>query len=151
MCPRDSLVICGAMRSVDRIARLEDAELGMPLRVMKASWDRHGEMAPVVRNREMLRQWPDVVLWFGPGQPRAEARLSAGLRLLLQPTQLRVLLSGQLNILRFCPMPTMMYGEHLNQIPEFDAGTSPVWPPTPTRTMFHTSCAMGSRETSQNA
>lgn len=61
---KPSSVITGGARGADTIAAISSSELGVPVQVFPANWSTYGRAAGPIRNREMLDQYPDLVLAF---------------------------------------------------------------------------------------
>lgn len=61
-------VIHGAARGADTLAGDVARELGLPVQEFPADWDRFGKGAGYVRNSQMVKEQPDLVLAFGEGK-----------------------------------------------------------------------------------
>ena len=61
---KPSLVIEGGARGADRLAGVVARELGIPVKVFLADWDKYGRGAGMMRNRQMLDECPGLVLAF---------------------------------------------------------------------------------------
>lgn len=59
-----SEIISGAARGADTLARLYGQDMGIPVLEFPALWDKYGRAAGPIRNREMLKQRPDLVVGF---------------------------------------------------------------------------------------
>lgn len=59
-----SLVVEGGARGADRIARMVCTRLGIPFLEIEADWNKYHRAAGPIRNREMLKQGPTLVLAF---------------------------------------------------------------------------------------
>lgn len=57
-------LIQGGARGADTIADIVATELGIESTTVKANWKEHGRAAGPIRNREMLKYKPDIVLAF---------------------------------------------------------------------------------------
>lgn len=64
--PRATLIIQGAARGADTLAKVAAIYLGIPWQSFPADWDTHGKKAGPVRNQQMLDQGPDLVIAFYP-------------------------------------------------------------------------------------
>lgn len=62
--PPGSTVIHGNCKGADRIAGEVATELGFTVDKVPAQWGQHGLKAGPIRNRQMLKKKPDVVLAF---------------------------------------------------------------------------------------
>lgn len=62
--PRDTVIIEGEARGADTLSRIAAKQLGMEVHEFTAKWEKHGRAAGMIRNREMLKQVPDLVLAF---------------------------------------------------------------------------------------
>lgn len=65
------LLIHGAARGADSLAGAAANTLGVPVAEYPANWARDGLSAGPRRNELMLRQRPDMVLWFPGGNGTA--------------------------------------------------------------------------------
>lgn len=66
-----SEIIHGGARGADTIVGQVAAEMGVPVKVFKADWDRHGKAAGPIRNKQMLDESkPDAVLAFPLGESK---------------------------------------------------------------------------------
>ncbi len=63
LAPANHLIV-GDCRGVDRMAALVAKNLGWTVEVHKARWDLYGKAAGPIRNEEMIKQKPDVVVAF---------------------------------------------------------------------------------------
>jgi ABC-type sugar transport system substrate-binding protein len=54
----------GDCRGADKIAAAQALDLGFWVEAYPAEWDKHGKKAGILRNLQMLKQNPDVVLAF---------------------------------------------------------------------------------------
>jgi hypothetical protein len=57
-------VIEGGARGADALAGQSASELGIEVAEVPADWDKHGRAAGPIRNAEMLKLNPDIVLAF---------------------------------------------------------------------------------------
>ena len=57
-------VIEGEARGADTMGRIAATELGMEVIPVPAQWDKYGRSAGPIRNQEMLKLGPDLVLAF---------------------------------------------------------------------------------------
>ena len=62
-------IIEGEARGADTLAREEALKLKMQVIAMPAKWNLYGKKAGIVRNEEMLKKKPDLVLAFSLGTP----------------------------------------------------------------------------------
>ena len=62
-------IIEGEARGADTMARQEALKLGMHVMAMPAKWNVYSKKAGIVRNQEMLKKKPDLVLAFDMGTP----------------------------------------------------------------------------------
>src|SRR3990167_3166203 len=63
--PKDGLVIIhGSARGVDSIAQLWALENNVTVLPYPADWGKYGKAAGAIRNREMLKENPDLVIAF---------------------------------------------------------------------------------------
>jgi ribosomal protein S11 len=59
-------VLSGGAKGVDRIAEQYAASKGLPCRVFKADWGRHGQMGGIIRNEEMASHADALIaVWDG--------------------------------------------------------------------------------------
>jgi len=59
--PKDTILVTGYARGADRIADNIGRRLGFDVRAYPANWDKHGNSAGPIRNREMLaKEHPDA-------------------------------------------------------------------------------------------
>lgn len=63
-------LISGGAKGADAMAEKVAEELGLKIRVVKAEWDRYGKSAGIVRNLEMIRMAPDLVIACWDGQSK---------------------------------------------------------------------------------
>jgi len=64
-----SCVITGGAKGADRLAHLWAAKNHLDAKVYPANWERHGKMAGILRNREMLKEEsPDLIVAFPGGR-----------------------------------------------------------------------------------
>lgn len=63
-----SLIIHGDARGADSLAKRYAIERGIPHLPFPADWQTHGRAAGPIRNKEMLRQNPDIVIAFPGGR-----------------------------------------------------------------------------------
>lgn len=61
---RGTLIISGGARGADTLACLAAKALGFAYVEVRADWERHGKAAGAIRNREMLKLKPDLVIAF---------------------------------------------------------------------------------------
>lgn len=59
-----TLVIEGCARGADRLGEQWAQERGIPVEHHPANWERFGRAAGPIRNTEMLRRHPDMVIAF---------------------------------------------------------------------------------------
>ena len=60
-----SLIIHGGCRGADTLAGEVAKELGIPVKVFPAEWDKYGKAAGPIRNQKMLDEGkPDLVIAF---------------------------------------------------------------------------------------
>lgn len=62
--PKNTILIHGGCRGVDRLSGKIASDLGFAVRVFHADWDQYGPAAGPMRNRLMLNQNPDLVIAF---------------------------------------------------------------------------------------
>jgi hypothetical protein len=67
-----TLLIHGAARGADALADDWARMRGVPLAPFPADWDNYGRSAGAVRNREMLKEEPDLVVAFAGGKGTAD-------------------------------------------------------------------------------
>lgn len=65
-----TFVIQGGARGADRLAREVCFEEGIPCHTEHAKWEKFGNAAGPIRNGEMLKMEPDLVLAFWDGASR---------------------------------------------------------------------------------
>ena len=66
-------IITGGAKGADKLAHQWAAKQRIEARVYSADWERHGKMAGMLRNREMLKaENPDLVLAFPGGRGTAD-------------------------------------------------------------------------------
>lgn len=58
------LIIHGAARGADNLAGIVGKELNIPVQEFPANWNKYGKAAGPIRNLEMLKENPDLVLAF---------------------------------------------------------------------------------------
>ena len=58
------ILVHGNTRGADKMSGFIGKEIGCEVKVFPANWDEHGRSAGPIRNREMLRQNPDIVIGF---------------------------------------------------------------------------------------
>jgi len=64
--PKDTIVVSGGARGVDRVAVLAARRFGIATEVYLAQWDKDGNQAGFIRNTEMLERCDHVVaFWDG--------------------------------------------------------------------------------------
>lgn len=63
-------IIVGDAGGADTYCLIYGREIGHEVTVYHADWARHGRAAGVIRNSEMIRTTPDLVLAFWDGQSR---------------------------------------------------------------------------------
>ena len=68
--PMHVYIINGAARGADELSSEVAEELGLMLQEFPAAWGCHGRAAGPIRNAEMLRTKPDVVLAFWDGKSK---------------------------------------------------------------------------------
>jgi hypothetical protein len=68
--PPQTEVIHGGAQGVDQLCGKAAGLLGLAVTVFPADWEAHGKRAGVLRNLQMLDQWPDVVLAWWDGVSR---------------------------------------------------------------------------------
>lgn len=61
-------IIHGAARGADTFADESARDLGYAVKAFPADWERHGRAAGPIRNVEMLKENPDLVIAFGQGR-----------------------------------------------------------------------------------
>jgi hypothetical protein len=61
------LVIQGGASGADRLAKIWAESNGKIFMTVEADWSKHGKAAGPMRNREMLRIYPDAVVVAFPG------------------------------------------------------------------------------------
>jgi hypothetical protein len=64
MLPLDTQVIEGEARGADSLSRIAAQRLGFTVLPFPANWEKYGRAAGPVRNREMLKQLPELVIAF---------------------------------------------------------------------------------------
>lgn len=62
--PKGTLIIHGACRGADLIAQEVAKELNLPYHAFPAKWKQYGKSAGPIRNRQMLKMEPDLVIAF---------------------------------------------------------------------------------------
>jgi hypothetical protein len=67
-----SIIVHGAARGADSVARLVAEHLGMQTEAHPADWNRHGKSAGPIRNQAMLDTGIDLVLAFPGGRGTAD-------------------------------------------------------------------------------
>lgn len=65
------VIIEGGARGADALARKWAGDWGIKCITEKADWDRHGKKAGPIRNREMMKHKPDLVMAFPGGSGTA--------------------------------------------------------------------------------
>lgn len=65
-----SMVVEGGAKGADRMAKTWAGHRGVPVDTVHAEWQKYGNGAGPIRNRQMLKKHPDVdvVLAFGKGR-----------------------------------------------------------------------------------
>lgn len=68
-----SCIVTGGAKGADRLAHLWAAKTKIDAKVYPANWERHGKMAGILRNREMLKiADPDLIIAFPGGTGTAD-------------------------------------------------------------------------------
>ena len=62
--PSDVTVIHGDARGADRMAGRIADEMGFSVEAFPAEWEKYGRAAGPIRNRQMLKEGPDLVIAF---------------------------------------------------------------------------------------
>ena len=62
--PKDTVLIHGGCVGADALADLIGRQLGFKIMVFNADWAKNGKAAGPIRNSEMLKEKPDLVLAF---------------------------------------------------------------------------------------
>ena len=62
--PPDTIVIHGGASGADSLANMYALDLGLDIKKMDADWEQYGKAAGGVRNTQMLKEEPDLVLAF---------------------------------------------------------------------------------------
>jgi len=73
--PPETTLIHGGCRGVDMTADRAAREIGMPVKVFPAEWERYGLKAGPIRNAQMLDQNPDIVYVFHPNLGESKGTL----------------------------------------------------------------------------
>ena len=60
-------IITGGAKGADSLAHLWAKDRKLTTHVMNADWNTHGKAAGMIRNRQMLKEEPDVVIAFKGG------------------------------------------------------------------------------------
>lgn len=68
--PLGTEVIHGGAQGVDVLCGKAAAVLGLAVTVYPADWETHGKRAGVLRNLQMLDQWPNLVLAWWDGKSK---------------------------------------------------------------------------------
>ena len=61
---KPDIVVEGGAKGADSLAKKAANKLGIEVREYQAEWDKYGRAAGPIRNQEMLREKPDLVLAF---------------------------------------------------------------------------------------
>lgn len=83
-------VISGGASGVDRYAELWANSRGLPIKVMKAKWDKYGRRAGPIRNALMAREADAVVIFPG-------GKGTANMKSVAQARGLRIFESNPIN------------------------------------------------------
>lgn len=67
-----AVIVHGAARGADTIARLVAEDLGLATEAHPADWKKHGKAAGPIRNQEMLDSGIDLVIAFPGGNGTAD-------------------------------------------------------------------------------
>lgn len=62
--PKDTIVIHGGASGADKIGEHVALDLGFMTKSFPALWNVHGKKAGILRNLDMIREVPDLVLAF---------------------------------------------------------------------------------------
>jgi hypothetical protein len=62
--PPETIIIEGEAKGADTLARRIAEELGLEVRKYPAKWQTYGKAAGPIRNREMLKENPELVMAF---------------------------------------------------------------------------------------
>ena len=66
--PDSSTIVHGGARGADTMAEHQAKIMGFTIERFLPDWETYGRRAGIIRNREMLDTWPDIVLAFWDGQ-----------------------------------------------------------------------------------
>lgn len=64
--PEKDVILNGGAKGADSAAKMWGEKLGFKVVTVDANWDKFGKAAGPIRNREMLKLEPDLVLAFHP-------------------------------------------------------------------------------------
>lgn len=67
--PRDTVIVSGGARGVDRIAVMEARRQRMMTEVYPAEWDAHGKAAGIIRNKTIVARADKVVAFWDGTSP----------------------------------------------------------------------------------
>jgi len=70
-----SEIISGAARGADTLAKMYGEARGIPVYEFPALWDTYGRRAGPIRNHEMLKERPDLVVGFLSADSRGTAHM----------------------------------------------------------------------------
>lgn len=62
--PKDTIVISGGAIGVDRIAERAAQRLGLKVMIFPAEWDKHGKMAGMIRNSQIVEECDELVAFW---------------------------------------------------------------------------------------
>jgi len=68
---KPTLIIHGAARGADSLAGVWAKSRNVPVKTYPADWDKHGRSAGFIRNKEMIKEKPDLVMAFEGGKGTA--------------------------------------------------------------------------------
>jgi hypothetical protein len=62
-------IVCGGARGADTLAENYAKQLGLPVKVFPADWDKHGKSAGYLRNQQMA-EYADMLVAFWDGKSK---------------------------------------------------------------------------------
>jgi hypothetical protein len=89
--PPQTEVIHGGAQGVDVLCGKAAAVLGLAVTVYPADWETHGKRAGVLRNLQMLDQWPNLVLAWWDGKSKGTLHTITRAQMLKIPVEVTLL------------------------------------------------------------
>ena len=73
-CSAPSKVVCGGAAGIDAAGRYWAETAGVPVKVFRADWNKHGRAAGPIRNKQMA-EYADELLLIWDGKSRGSANM----------------------------------------------------------------------------